>query len=457
MSRHARTLWSMLAVGTLIGAVLTPTAATAATTDCGSQITQVYANAQPVAGSMPVLFVHGITSSARVWTTKYQRLTTQVAAVPGVTAWTFDYSQAALDWVTDNRIGPALANGISCLAQASGHPVLVIAHSMGGLATQYAVARSDPNGGTVGSHVADVITIGTPYLGSRLLSVAQDGIPALGSDSPVLLAGIEALLSACAGHAKADNADNPCGFLSVLDSPVGGALKYRSTQIAALPHWQSVPAVLPMAGNIQEQVKVYHWSVKADVGDALVTDDSATAHDTAGPAVQVYCPISLIHPTQTLACYHSDLPTNPTIMAAILATVRSQAAAIAVVPGSHVINRQIYADDTVVVTLTDVVVGQGGQLRFDIDYHNVGTAPDSLSCAGLADAAGDAVLTAADGTAIDATHTYCSDNPDAAIDLDPGQHQASYAIFDNPGRTGPFTFDWQDGVNISGTIANLQF
>src|SRR5580693_7355548 len=57
---------------------------------------------QAVPGSVPVLFVHGLDSSPAIWEQKPGTpITSQVAALPGVTAWTYDYSKVAVQWVTD--------------------------------------------------------------------------------------------------------------------------------------------------------------------------------------------------------------------------------------------------------------------------------------------------------------------------------------------------------------------
>ena len=117
-------------------------------------------------GSVPVLFVHGLDSSPAIWDEGPDPITRQVAALKGVTAWTYDYSKVAVQWVTDPQIGLGLAGAITCLAQATGKQVIVVAHSMVGLATEWAVNQVGTDGVPVANHVAKVITIGTPTKGS---------------------------------------------------------------------------------------------------------------------------------------------------------------------------------------------------------------------------------------------------------------------------------------------------
>ena len=108
------------------------------------QVQQVTAhgrhNALP--GSTPVLFVHGINEGPAVWDpSSPSSIPGQAAAIPGMTAWTFNYYRWSLDWVNTQQIGPNLATVISCLSHVSGSSVIVVTHSMGGLATQYALGR----------------------------------------------------------------------------------------------------------------------------------------------------------------------------------------------------------------------------------------------------------------------------------------------------------------------------
>ncbi len=311
----------------------------AAAADCTNS--QVYTlNHSPfAAGDVPVLFVHGITSSPATWTTS--ELTTwttselngaasiskRVGSIPGTTVWAFDYHQWSEDWVNDSTIGPALAKAITCLASATGKRVILIAHSMGGLATQFAAARRDGNG-TVGDRIAEVITLGTPYKGSKLLTVAQAAVKG-GEDlaDPEVAATVEALLSACAGISEAQlvpGNDNPCSIFSVLRAPIGSALEYDSAQIAALPAWSPQLAVKDIDGNIDINIDIfglYHHTF--DIGDIAVSPDSATAHNTDGTPDNVTCPNDAIIKIVKLGsvCYHSHLPRNSDVVNYVVSLV----------------------------------------------------------------------------------------------------------------------------------------
>ncbi len=95
----------------------------------------------------------------------------------------FDYESTHLSWVTDPSIGPRLTATIDCLAQASLQgggrgKVIVVAHSMGGLAVQYA-ANKVVDGRRVADEVGLVVTIATPYTGSLLGNAGAGSLAAL--------------------------------------------------------------------------------------------------------------------------------------------------------------------------------------------------------------------------------------------------------------------------------------
>jgi pimeloyl-ACP methyl ester carboxylesterase len=304
------------------GALRLPGPVAAAATCGGSELQQVSAGSHDypsVARTVPVVFVHGIVSSSGIWDPQSPAsLAGQAARLPGTTAWTFDYHKEDLDWVTKRAIGPTLAEDIGCLAQMSGHSVVIVAHSMGGLAAQYALGESrSPAAG----HVAELITIGTPFTGSQILSVAETlangGLGAL--DSPTV-AFVEALLSACAGIATHTDS-NPCWFASVIRAPVGTDLESNSQAIAELPAWPASLPVLDTAGDMTIKVGAGDLAFDVHPGDGAVGLQSATAHDTVGSPDIVTCHATIVS-FFSASCFHLSLPGNRGVIAAILAAIR---------------------------------------------------------------------------------------------------------------------------------------
>jgi pimeloyl-ACP methyl ester carboxylesterase len=297
------------------------------------QVQQVHVNSgPPLAGSTPVLFVHGINSGPGVWDpTSASSVSGQVARLHEVTAWTFSYAHQSLLWVTNPAIGPALASAVMCLSQVSGHQVVIVAHSMGGLAAQFALGQDQ---GRPAAGTGELITIGTPFRGSQILTAGEEVIN--GAAPTTLLnpdaAIMEALLSACAG--VADHSDtNPCSLVSVLRSPVGKALEAHSAEIARLPAWPTGLPVFDTAGDMKVFVGVFGHGHVFDFGDGAVTLSSATAYDTAASPLVSYCtkPIRHLLSIDTGLCFHTSLPHNPAIVSAIVAAVRAQTQPTAVI------------------------------------------------------------------------------------------------------------------------------
>jgi pimeloyl-ACP methyl ester carboxylesterase len=318
----------VVAAALALTSLAVPRAGHASATSCLASLPdlqQVTApRAAPLAGSTPVLFVHGINSGSGVWgPTSSSSVSGQVARLHGVTAWTFSYARQSLLWVTSKSIGPALAKAITCLSAASGHEVIIVAHSMGGLAAQYALGQDH---GHVAADVAELITIGTPFQGSQILTAGEEVINGAAPDAVLdpEVAAVEALLSACAGVAD-HTGSNPCWLASVLRSPVGTALEAHSASIAQLPAWPTDLPVLDVAGDMKVSVGVFGHSHVFDFGDGAVTLSSATAHDTANGPMTKKCakPIENLLSIDADLCFHTSLPHNPAVVAAIVAAVRA--------------------------------------------------------------------------------------------------------------------------------------
>lgn len=413
-----------------------------------SQLAQVIGGgqAQPLAGSVPVIFVHGINSSAGVWDAKSPAsLADQVAGLRGITAWTFDYSRESLKWVSDSAIGPSLAAAISCLAQMTGSNVIIVGHSMGGLAAQYAVGGS-------ADHVAEVITIGTPYTGSEVLTIGERVIDGARWDvvNPDV-AFTEAWLSYCAGVAT-HTGTNPCWLASVLRAPVGKALEVNSPQIQSLPAWPDSLPVLDIAGNMSVRIGGGRLAFHAHPGDGAVTLSSATAHNTVGKAYVVSCDAGIFGFWRA-PCFHTSLPGNPAVDAEVISAIREFQP---VAPGVYEINRQISDVSPWVLTLTEIRITAGGQAELVIRYTNTGSTPAQLTCSGDTDPS-IATITLGSGQVIAATATYCSDHPNqTAIRVAAGQSLMSYGTFpDAQLLNRPFTFDWSAG-SLSGEVSGVQ-
>ncbi|MFF5557030.1 esterase/lipase family protein [[Kitasatospora] papulosa] len=330
---RARLLTLCTALTLLVGLIMVSPAA-AAPRNCtnGKSLKQV--TDEPVANTMPVIFVHGINAGADTWDGPDGRdskdsFPRTVAKLPRGSAFTFDYKPAQPEWVTDPRIGPALRLAINCLAQASGYKVMVVAHSMGGLATQYAVSL--PNGragGKTWQDVAEVITIGTPTRGSITASVAHHVsqlLPVAAAAAPALRS-IEGILGACALYGR-ENDDSMCGIVDTLRAPQGRALAYESDEIKKLPPWPKDLPVQAIAGDIKlsfNSIFEVTSLPEASVGDIAVSLGSATAHTNKTGAPHVLTCKNNHVPLRVLGsdCNHVNVKTQPTIVATVIKQIK---------------------------------------------------------------------------------------------------------------------------------------
>lgn len=311
--------------------------------------------------SIPVVMVHGWTGSSRHTSERTGAfsnlvdLTTDEAAddgglstsligavqsVGGVAVYTFDYHEVSSRWVTDEGIGPLLAEALPCLAQAYGHPAVVIAHSMGGLATRQALGLIADDGGSPGAYVSDVITFGTPNTGSEVARWLVDTTTGLGAmegmpDAETATA-LHSLIVTCGALATESlEADlGVCGTFGDVVASIGSeavqGLAAGSEQLAALPAWPAGVRVHAYAGDVTLSFAVTAWfldvyrSDSASLGDIIVPRSSAL--DGAGSTLANECPyvidLNLIGPiwdqglgvddlavlgAGSSACFHSNL------------------------------------------------------------------------------------------------------------------------------------------------------
>jgi len=207
----------------------------------------------------------------------------QLQDMPGSAVFTFDYHKYSNRWVTDSNIGQALGDAIRCLYEASGQKVIVVAHSMGGLAVEEVFDPKLRGSADHVNEISSVITLGTPYKGSLVASLAQDTLT--NAPSTAWLTLVRALLATC-GRLNTINANNLCSSIKPL-APVTSiysqaaiAMRYNSPQIRALPHIPSGIDVLQLGSEQTYDVPVSWFRASArtetvNLGDTIVSPDSS--------------------------------------------------------------------------------------------------------------------------------------------------------------------------------------
>lgn len=257
----------------------------------------------------PVLLVHGFHEGTDVWASMTKAIQ---AAIPEVTVVTpFDYPDT--QWVTDSSIGPKLAAVIRCLATDSkqnGGPgkVIIVAHSMGGLAVRCAVDPKCAGSGAVSQQqIGLVITLGTPNTGS-LLATTGNALSTTG------VIGCEVILALQTGL------NLPCpdlgSWLFGANTPAAQAMAIGldgqpSQDLSAL---QALPSTIPLdaiAGQVTVTTSLFGLGLfqingpQSDLGDLVVP--VASALDGAPPTSPAHPGTSTPHSgpgsgTLTISC-----------------------------------------------------------------------------------------------------------------------------------------------------------
>ncbi len=145
--------------------------------DCGPKVVDSKGDPLKVTpGKQPVLFVHGFLGDPiGTWSGK-DGLADKLENNDDYVVGRFGYHEVHTNWVTDpgpngaNSIEKNLTTAIKCMARESGKKVILVGHSMGGLAIK--VALKEPG---VEGNVAGLVSLATPWNG--ILSSALTDVP----------------------------------------------------------------------------------------------------------------------------------------------------------------------------------------------------------------------------------------------------------------------------------------
>jgi pimeloyl-ACP methyl ester carboxylesterase len=254
----------------------------------------------------PVLMVHGWNGTPDMWWQPINRTTLggqkvsatrslagSLAQLRGAAVYTLDYHDVAGRWFADDGAGgQVFLDAARCLVADkvfAGHKMVVVAHSMGGLITRWAV-NTDPK---LRAGTSLVLTLSTPYIGSWLATVGATLMEAgqvasrLDRRLAVLRDAVHLMLLGCQANGNAPGCSELKAFLGKLSTV--RAFSAGSREYTALKPWPAGIAVRTLAArNVVENVASVLFSGAPvpgdlDLGDGVVDVGSATN----GPALEI--------------------------------------------------------------------------------------------------------------------------------------------------------------------------
>lgn len=217
----------------------------------------------------PVILVHGWTGTAMTDTAKQLKATLGAK----ISTFTFDYSKWAADWPTNANIAPCLADYVHNVSDAYRNiggdgKVILVAHSMGGLAIRYASSATYVQNPITASIAPLVISLDTPHLGSFWGGTAAP------------------LAKEVGGAVLGKSVPNPFGTdggMCLQPHENGGQLP---AQCGGLPPWLPGGTTLDeIAGDItikRTLLGVHLYDVETS-NDGIVAVSSSVGYRTSGP------------------------------------------------------------------------------------------------------------------------------------------------------------------------------
>lgn len=224
-----------------------------------------------------VLLVHGFQSRGTTWD---DMRSSTLRSIQNARFVTFDYERVHDHWVTDPDIGPRLAQVIRCysessLKQGGTGKVVLVGHSMGGLAIRCALAEKCGRVAGNADRVGLVVTLGTPHRGSLLQlphtrgaqtvagGALHGGCLALGARTRLLVPPVRGVCEE---------------LLSLAASDAALAFIPGSDELADLPPYPASVPVHALAGDATVGWNMlFHDAVTVHDGDLVVGVESATS------------------------------------------------------------------------------------------------------------------------------------------------------------------------------------
>jgi pimeloyl-ACP methyl ester carboxylesterase len=239
----------------------------------------------------------------------------------------FDYGPVNDQWVTHPDIGRALAERVDCVAKRSAAnngpgKVVIVAHSMGGLATRCAASTKCTSGGPeVADKIGAVITLGTPNTGSFLR-----GNAVVSGAEQVLL---KSLALNCWALQRVTG--DLCEMRHVMEGPAAVAFTPGSSELKKLPDLPPEIPVEGIAGKVSVTTQLFNqtYTLTGNAGDLVVSVPSALAGardigGLGGPDT-IDCgtaPVPVTRGWTPPTCWHGTETSSPLFKSKVRATIQ---------------------------------------------------------------------------------------------------------------------------------------
>jgi hypothetical protein len=284
---------------------------------CAMELSIKVPSAENAAKQTPLIAVHGLWGKAKTWSEGSTPMSKVFESIPNMVPFYFDYEPTNDRWVTNPEVAQRLAKTIVCYSKLyGGKQVILVAHSMGGLAIREALDWA-----AYGTRVKDVtrggriITIATPHTGSLLANAEFSFWMAL-CKAPI---GIFSLT---------EDIDELCRQAESGRATAG--LSVNSEQLKTLPKFPEGVSVKAIAGEVKVHVCA-PWGCseeKSTGGDLTVSTSSATAEYTSigkGDGKEIFgCATSFPAPGFSPAWYeHSNMLNAPQVQASVKSSINA--------------------------------------------------------------------------------------------------------------------------------------
>ncbi|HEX6461732.1 MAG TPA: hypothetical protein VFZ58_00470 [Candidatus Saccharimonadales bacterium] len=298
----------VIVLSLLAMAMVSPRPVAAQQHKCVAELGLVKNEVELATSKTPIVSVHGYKSNPEVWQGKGSIEELIKSQVRDGAFFYFNYEHVNTRWVTDPDIAPRLTKYIACYSILSKRPVILLTHSMGGLA-----AREAFDSAAYGIHIKDVvehvITIAPPHKGSRYADV----------ESYFWLSACEAPFGALLVDA--------CKQINTARAT--GGMQIGSEQLAKLAHFPPGVSVKTIAGEVSWQACL-PWGCSPAAttgGDLAVSVESATAEYTNhgrsdGKKVFTCTSDTLISPWSSAWCEHNNLLRAPQVQAEVVNSIK---------------------------------------------------------------------------------------------------------------------------------------